>query len=525
MHPALDYNHVRTLIEPFNRPGSPGGIVAISRDGEVEWSLPFGLASLEHAVANKTETMFYIASTSKQFVAASIALLEAEGRLSLDDSIADWLPEVANLGDIKVHDLVHHTSGIRDIYGLAVVGDLAEELIATDRGIMALLSQQRSLNFAPSTRVMYSNSGYFLLAKIVERVTGDSFDDFTTTRIFQPMRMNETRFRSDTDEVVPHRASGYSLAPDGSWKLAEYTWSALGPGGVITTASSLARWAKVYLDNPLQPRELPDRLLRTRSLADGSPNNYAFGVVIGEHNGARLIEHGGGVRGFAAQMVHVPDEALTLICLANAPSVNPQAVVQRLLDRLLPPRLAVASADLGGGDAATETPDVDDLVGRYVDEDEASVVSISHIDGQLSLELMSQRVPLTAVNPGNFRTANGASVVFDAGGLTLSAGSGTTRYIRLRPSENAAVQVVGDFRNQELDVTLTVTTDGERQLIGWRHHDPQPLFPLATDLFQVTTPWSMPMIVRFLREGDAVTGLRVGASRSVGLHFLRWSAT
>ena len=509
-------SQIRELVAPFDVECSPGGVIAVARQGIVETVVPFGYANLEHAVPNARETTFYIASTSKQFVAAAIAILEADGLLNAEDSLALWVPELEHLGDIRVQHLVHHTSGIRDKYGLAALGDLPEVSVGTDAGTMALLKRQRSLNFEPGSRFMYSNSGYFLLAMIVERCSGRSFIDFTNERLFVPMGMSGTRFRCDTSEVIAGRATGYAPRPGGGWSTAEYTWSSLGPGGVVSTVDSLARWGMVYQGSPLRPEDLSTRLLHTVPLADGTQGAYAYGVLVGEYGGQPMVLHAGGVHGFAAEMIQLPSQGLTVICLANSPAVGAPMLAQKVLELCVPaPPSSITTS-------VRPAPAVAQLLGRYVHDDETGVATVT-LDGEsVRLSILGAEVALSLTD-GGWAAANGWVVEADAKGLRLRVGAQEVSYRRVAkaaPPENACI--VGTFHSAELNTTLTITEYEGHAMIAWPDAAALKLSAFAGDLMTVHIPkYGATVAVRLVHDGGAVSALRISVDRALGSIFER----
>ena len=525
---------VRALIADFHADNSPGGVLAVVQRGEVVFDLPFGMASIEHTVPNARDTVFYIASTSKQFVGASIALLEYEGKLEIDDEVRKYVPELFAFDPpLRIHHLLHHTSGLRDKYALAAVGGLGEDSYATDRGSLELLKGQRTLNFEPGSRMMYSNSNYFLLAQIVERVSGVGFEEFTRTRLFEPMGMSNSRFRSDSSVVIPHRASGYRKAPDGAWRVSEYTMNSLGPGGVVTTVDDLAKWSTVFFDKPLDPPDLATRITRTRPFTDGRDNNYAFGLMVGEHLGRRMISHAGGVGGFAAEMIHFPDDALTFVCLANTSAV-PAATKARQLAALWLGADETQAAGNGRQErpllpaADTISPDPA-FVGTYLSPDEESFIRIEGDDaGTLVMVSGQARLPLTALARDRLAGPMGTEIELTSAGLAVQPPESTdsTEYTRVvrAPSESGE-EVVGVYRSEELDVVLVAARGPERLTLAWPRSNPLPLTPLGSDLFVASASvmgMDMQVPVRLLRDDSgAPSALQISASRALRNRFDR----
>lgn len=521
---------VRELVAAFDSSESPGGVIAVIRDGKVVFDLPFGMASIEHAVPNARHTVFYIASTSKQFVGASIALLEYDGRLDLDDEIRKYVPEIHTFDPpLRIHHLLHHTSGLRDKYALAAVGGLGESSYATDAGSLELLKGQRTLNFAPGSRMLYSNSNYFLLAQIVERVSGLGFEEFTRTRIFEPMRMKDSRFRSDSSAVIPNRASGYRKGADGGWRVAEYTMNSLGPGGVVTTVGDLARWSTVFFDKPLDPPDLAARLTRTRPFNDGSDNNYALGLTVSEHLGRRSISHAGGVGGFAAELVHFPDDGLSVACLANSSAVPAAATAARAallwLGVEAPARKAAPTAV--PGDAAVEPNP--EFLGTYLSPDEEAVLRIEAGDGDELFALFgAMRAPLQALEPRRLAGPMGTELELTESGVALQSPGidKPTMYRRVTPpSGSANAHLVGRYRSTELDVVLEIVEGADGLTIAWPRSKPRALRPIGENLFIVTASVmgsDMAAPLRVLRDAsEAPEALQISTSRALNNRFDR----
>ena len=518
----------RELVADFDNDTSPGGILAVIQDGKVVFDLPFGMASVEHAVPNSPETVFYIASTSKQFVGASIALLEYEGKLDIDDDIRKYVPEMHAFDPpLRIHHLLHHTSGLRDKYALAAVGGLGEHTYATDEGSLELLKGQRTLNFDPGSRMMYSNSNYFLLAQIVERISGLGFEEFTRTRLFEPMGMTRSRFRSDSSVVIPHRASGYRNGADGEWRVSEYTMNSLGPGGVVTTVGDLAKWSTVFFDKPLDPPDLAERITRTRPFNDGKPNDYAFGLMVGDHLGRRMISHAGGVGGFAAEMIHFPDDGLTVACLANTSAV-PAAAKARQAAALWLAAEAPTQASSTAPEAAADVTPEPEFLGTYLSPDEDSFLRIEPGEEGLVVAFGAMKAPLKALEPRRLAGPMGTELELTPTGVSLrSPGSEQlTSYSRIDESQaKVSEDVAGRYRSEELDVVLEVTKGPEGFTLAWPRSAPLPFRALGADVFVATTSvmgMEMQVPVRLLRDGSGKpSALQISASRALRNRFAR----
>ena len=198
------------VFREYDRSDSPGCALGVYQDGKIVYERGYGMANLELGVANSPQTVFDIGSTSKQFTAFSIHLLAREGKLSLDDDIRKWVPEVPSYGPkITIRHLLHHTSGLRDYIEIMSLQGIQEEDLTTDADALAAIARQKAPNFPPGQEYLYSNTGFFLLSVVVKRASGESLRDFAAERIFGPLGMRHTQFNDSHTRIVPNRATGY----------------------------------------------------------------------------------------------------------------------------------------------------------------------------------------------------------------------------------------------------------------------------------------------------------------------------
>jgi CubicO group peptidase (beta-lactamase class C family) len=232
---------VDAIFAEYDRPGSPGCAVGVVQDGELLVSKGYGLASLEWGIPNGSRTVFDTGSIGKQFTAAVIHLLAADGTLSLDDDIRKWIPELFDHGHrITLRHLLHHTSGLRtSVFGLVRPGD---EEVLSEAEVLAMYARQRGLQFVPGSAFAYNNTGYFLLGVVVRRASGKSLRQLAAERIFGPLAMADTLFLDDHAEVVARRATGYEPSDPGRFRVDMGYSDTVGPGGVLTTVEDLARF-------------------------------------------------------------------------------------------------------------------------------------------------------------------------------------------------------------------------------------------------------------------------------------------
>jgi CubicO group peptidase (beta-lactamase class C family) len=337
---------VDDLFKPWTSSGSPGAAVLVMHQGEVVHAKGYGLANLEHGIPIRPATVFDIASVSKQFGAMAIALLEADGRLSIDDDVRRHIPELPDFGArITIRHLVHHTSGIRDWPGTLAMGGWDFQDVISFEQILRMTFHQRQLNFTPGDVHAYSNTGYNLLAEVVKRVAGKSFRRFCEERIFQPLGMRQTHFNDDHAEVVVSRAESYRPGPNGSFQHLVSRLTALGSSSLFTTIDDLARWiANFESAAPIVGgRRVVDRLHERGVLNSGERIAYAFGQSVGEYRGLETVSHGGSWAGYRSVLQRIPRERFAVAILANTANMNTSALAREITDLYLRDRLAPAA--------------------------------------------------------------------------------------------------------------------------------------------------------------------------------------
>ncbi len=325
---------VDQLFAQWDKPDSPGCTCAVMRDGEVVYSRAFGMANLEHDVPLTPQSVFHVASASKQFTAASIALLALRGQLSLDDDIRTYLPEMADFGDtIRIRHLVHHTSGIRGYSVLAYFSgwNPSRDPINNAR-TLALLSRQRTLNLRPGEEYLYSNSGYVLLAEIVRRVSGESLREFAEENIFGPLGMANTQFGDDYRTIVKHRVQSYGARAQGGLHRYLNNRDRVGAGGLLTTAEDLLRWNRNFDDMTVGGPDFIELMLTRGTLNDGDTLNYAFGLGRGEYRGLKRVGHSGAWRGWRANLRRFPEQRFSTAVLCNLATINASLLARRVAE-------------------------------------------------------------------------------------------------------------------------------------------------------------------------------------------------
>jgi len=516
---------VDKLFETWDSTVSPGVSLAIIHNGEIIYKRGYGMANLEHNVPITSETVFRIGSTSKQFTAACIAILSLQGKLSFDDDIRKYIPELpAYDKPITVSHLVHHTSGIRDYLGLAYLAGKSEDDFYTPEDSVAMIARQKGLNFVPGDEHLYSNSGYFLLGVLVSRASGKSLNTFAQEHIFKPLGMKNTHFHDDYTMIVKKRADGHSKSENG-FKILNTTLNHVGDGGVFTTVEDLYLWDQAFYNDKLG-KELMDLMLQKGVFNDGKKLEYAFGLNVGQYRGLKLIAHGGAFVGFRADMIRFPEEKFSVICLANLASINPSNLCRQVADIYLADKFTEEkSPEKAAASMTPVTLTLDELknkAGKYIDEEESFIADISLKDDTLIAEAMGMSFPLIPISQSKFISKDAPLEIMIEflpaedeaikAKLTVEGDREIplTKIPELAPLTSKQLQAyAGSYYNDELPATYILVVEEGELLFKHRNAPEEPFKLIDKDKFL-----SGYGKVEFIRgKGKKITGFSLDAGR------------
>ena len=406
-NPAID-----RIFAEWDRPDSPGCALGVVRDGRLVYERGYGMANLDYDIPNGPRMVYYIGSDSKQFTAAAVALLTLRGQLSLDDDVRKYFPELPDYGTpVRIRHLIHHTSGIRDIYTLmSLRGDRLEDVFP-DSEALALIVRQRGLAFPPGSAYSYSNSGYFLLGQLVKRVSGRSLREFTDAELFRPLGMTNTHFHDDPGHVMKNRAMSYESDGKGGFVISYLqNFDKVGAGGLYSTVEDLQKWDENYYTHKVGGDTL-QTLIHTRGvLTNGDTLPYAFGNNVTTYRGLRLVEHGGSMMGYKAYIERYPDQRLSVLTTCNLGSINPgplsHAVAEVFLGSVMTsgqPTAPAAERAAAANIAVGTSSDPALLIGDYYSQDLDVVFRVARSgDGGLTLQ-MPRKAPQALVHDGGDR--------------------------------------------------------------------------------------------------------------------------
>ena len=340
---------VDALFAAATNTATPGCSVAVVRDGVTLHSKGYGMANLETGTPVRPDSIFHVASISKQFTAMALLLLERDGKLSLDDDIRDYLPEVPDFGKkITIRHLLQHTSGMRDQWDLLWLAGWREPDVKSEADILGLVSRQEALNFSPGDEFLYCNTGFTLAGTIVHRVTGKSLKEFTAERIFKPLGMHDTHLHDDHKHMVTNRTSAYEVGDKGELIVSIPVFDNAGATSLFTTVEDFAKWDRNFYEPQVGDVNLINQLIEPSVLNNGEEQTYALGISVGKHRGFSTLGHGGADAGYRSDFVQFPDQRLSVMVFCNASTAGPSALSRSIAGIYLADQLE--SVDNDGAD-------------------------------------------------------------------------------------------------------------------------------------------------------------------------------
>lgn len=503
------------VFERFAKPTSPGCALSVIRDGRIVYARGYGMADLDHDIAITPSTVFHVASVSKEFTAAAIVLLAQEGKLSLDDEVRKYVPELPDFGyPITIRHLVHHTSGLRDQWDLlGLAGWRYSRDLITDEDVLQVMSRQKALNFQPGQEHLYCNTGYTLLATVVKRVSGQSFREFTTARLFKPLGMTNTHFRDDFAEIVKNQAYGYVPA-GATFRLSVTNFDTAGATSLQTTVEDMALWDRNFYDARIGSTRLVDQLLTRGRLTSGEEIPYAFGLTHGTYRGLATVGHGGSDAGYRADFLRIPGEKFSVVCLCNLSTSSPSELTRKVADVFLADRLGPAETAGVDNRPAVTVPERElaRFAGLYRQRGTEIYRRLSVKEGMLQLGFDENVVALKAVAVNRF-AGRTSDLVFesDAGGrmqCTETIRSATAKPVifeaveQSSPTPAEAAEFAGVYRSDEIEPLYRIVVEDGKLVLRRLKFPPQTLGPLVRDVFR--TPGGT---LRFTRDTQGrVTG-------------------
>lgn len=521
--PAQALADIDRVFARWNSTSLPGCTVGVSRDGRPLLTRAYGMADLEHGIANQPDSIIEGGSLSKQFTAAAVLLLVQQGKVALDDPARKYIPELPDYGaPLTVRHMLTHTSGLRDWGSIEdIVGWPRTRRAYTHAHVLDIVSRQRSLNFPPGSAYSYSNTGYNLAAILVSRVSGKSFADFTREMLFEPLGMTRTSWRDDFTRIVPGRSIAYDVSAEGAVNQDMPFENVHGNGGLLTTVGDLLKWNENAVHARVGGRGLIDLQRETMRLSGGEKIEYAFGLRVSTWKGTPEVAHSGSTAGYRAWLGQYPTKGnLSVAVLCNAGNAPATGLGHQVADLFMDARSsatppAEAAARLGEAERR-------ELLGLYKDRRRNEVVTVTTQGDSVSVEGMA----LIPSGRDTFRSASGALVSVERDpkqavqGLRVVTGGETISFDRVEAAHPTAAELAayaGEYTSDEAELTLRVAVEDNKLVIHRRPDSTFVLPPTYADAFTSDLGG-----IRFIRAArGAVTEMSVSVDRVWDLRFAR----
>lgn len=533
---------LNALVEEVEEPEAPGAILGLLRRGEPFFVRPFGLADLEEGRPVTSDTAFYLASVAKNFTAACVLDAAEAGKLQLDAPIRKVLTSLpARLDGVTLRHLLHHRSGIDDVYDLVIGLDLGRAPLASNTAVVELCARAMELDFAPGTRCSYSNTGYVLLAEGLRSATGKSLPAYARDALFEPLGMKHAAYTGEPELARIPRALPYARHEDG-WRPSEIVSGLVGPGGLWASFEDLARWEHCAFEGGWSSQRVRDQLVTPPELGPDQALHpafgpYAGGALVGSDRGLRTVRLAGGAFGYRAEILRYPDQELSVIALWND-GLGLEDLAERAAAIALREELRAAAPEAAPAGVDPTTLDLARLGRFWREEDTGILWSLTlRPDRMVAASLGDWKFELVPLDPSRFRSRNTRSpveLVFEpsegpAKRLLVRAGEVLVATCRPHPFPPESPPVLDDFTGEYEFVPLGSRLTLEAESGGLRIVAARPLLPgppfelppfhfLGADFFASDIGAQL----QFERDADGkVSALRLDLNRARGLMLRR----
>jgi len=533
---TLPNEQVDEIFAPWDNNDTPGAAVTIVKEGSIIYKKGYGLANLEYDIPISPSSIFHITSVSKQFTVFSILLLEKQGKLSLDDDIRKYIPEVPDFGKtITLRHLASHTSGLRDQWNLLSMAGWRMDDVITKEHVLKLVSKQKELNFDPGEEYAYCNTGFTLLAEVVSRISDMSFAEFTNANIFEPLKMNNTLFYDDHEKIVKNRAYSY-YADSTGFKKSVLNYAIVGATSLFTTVEDLSLWSMNFSNMKIGYTTIINKLNTPAILNNGETFGGALGQFVGEYKGLNEIQHGGADAGYRSYLTRFPDENFSVIVFSNSAEFSSGTMAHKVVDIYLKDRIKIEPKKGEVKDEkSTETISVDsNILSTYIGDFELRPgfnINITESNGKLSALATGQSVvALMPLSNTEFEVVGvEAKVEFIPNGgeninlFKLHQGGQITEAKRLKEFDKTSVNLSdfsGDFYSEELSTTYNFTVVDGTLVAKHTRLSNFNLNPIKKDMF-TGEAWFFGQ-VEFIRDSNnLIKGCKISNGRVRNLYFIK----
>jgi len=502
----------------------PGCAVAVIKNGRVLLVKSYGMANLEYNIPVTNTSVFDIASLAKQFTGLAVSTLIQQGKMGLDDDVHKYEPDLPDFGrKITIANLLHHTSGLRDWVGALHVAGWDYEEEASFEQVMRMLKHQKELDFEPGAEYQYSNSGYNLLADIVAKVSGTSFNHYIDSVILKPLGMNSSLVLDDGDAVIPNLAVSYNYYNNAFHKVQDVL-TAAGSSSLYSSVDDLTKWVINFQQQIDAKNPVYLRMIAESKLNNGTVNRYGFGIENGIDRGIKTYSHTGMWAGYCTTIAFYPEDKLAFILLSNGSDSRVyDRYVQALADIFIKKKFKpLVSPDIAKlPEVKVDTALLRKYTGSYKSED--GIVEVGVSSGKLTISVNGSRtVQAKALTDSSFYAIGYQFPIFfskPVNGYAQSFSYADLKGERFVPGQTPGDISVyaGTYYCKELETTYRIdVTDGKLTIHHFRLGD-IPLTFKDKDLFSGDLGK-----LKFYRNGNnRISGFKLSGDRNRNINFSR----
>jgi CubicO group peptidase (beta-lactamase class C family) len=534
----ISKNQIAKIDELFlkwNKPDTPGVALGVIKNGELIYSKGYGVADLEHDVPITPSSVFYMASVSKQFITMGILLLEEQGKIDLDAEIQTYLPDFPRYDSpLTIRHFIHHTSGVRDFLTLwRLAGNSTLDHISED-AVYQLIKNQKTLNFTPGSQYLYSNSCYFMLAMIIEKVSGISIKEFGDRYLFEPLGMKNTHFHNDVEHIIKNRVFSYAPTKNNGYRNLIMRFDLVGSGGLYSNIEDMLLWDQNFYKNKLGKgkQDLIVKLHEEGLLNSGKSTKYAFGLSKSTYRGLKTVSHGGALAGYRTFFLRFPKQNTSIVILANVSNFKSGKNAKKIADIVLNDYLAQNKIKqenkqiLPLKHVSVPIEKLKLYVGTY--EVRTGVeVGVSLKNNVLSIleKWNNKSYNLAAINDDSFVKSDNSNFKLQFSDIKkmkakrLAVDTGTSKRILKRKYELPDVNLedyVGSYFSEELNVTYEVYLDNTSLKSKVLYNKPITLSPTNVEQFTFRST-----VFNFERSNDQVISFTIDSGRVKGMKFVK----
>ena len=522
------------LFTPFSGDAVPGAVAGVVRGGKLIFSNAYGMADLTNGIPFSTETPSNIGSVSKQFTAMAILLLERQGKLSLDDDVRTYIPELPDFGAVvTLRNMLEHTNGFREVYNLMPMTgwDGSDHLRRED--ILEMLKRQEELQALPGEEYNYNNSAFIMLATIVERISGQKFPEWMEENVFGPLGMASTLVRADPVTIIPGASRGYVVDSSG-FKEAGDLYASYGAGGIYTTVQDFSKWLGNFSDPILGDEALITRLVTPDTLNSGDTLDYALGIGLGEYRGLKQYSHGGADIAHRAMLVYFPEIDAGVAVLSNYEACPTGFLAYELANTFFRDDLEPEQGADGAKDSTMlKVPDqlLEAYAGKYLITSMGFELEYKLRDGQLYISIEGQPEDKLVPQSDSVFIIPDADVSIEfnldlkgkVSSVVLSQGGTDYEmfpYAPFNPEPSELKAYEGRYFSPELDMIYTLEARDTTLLLKLRNTEDVELSAIEEDSYRGDVFFISQ--VDFQRDGTGkVTSFTVSNGRTKGIRFDR----